>query len=72
MTTLTTSTFPSALTPAKTRASLIAALSGLAASISASLRTRRNLRELESLSDDALKDIGLSRFDLPRVARWGH
>lgn len=72
MTTLTTSTFPSALTPAKTRASLTETMARLAGSLSASLRTRRNLRELESLSDDALKDIGLSRFDLPRVARWGH
>ncbi|WP_252511213.1 DUF1127 domain-containing protein [Phreatobacter aquaticus] len=72
MTTLTTSAFPATLDAGKASPSLTKAISAIVGPIAAYMRTRRNLRELEGLSEEALKDIGLSRSDLPRVARWGH
>mgnify|MGYP003147365311 FL=1 len=33
------------------------------------MRSRRTVNELSNLSNDALADIGLTRFDIPTVAR---
>ena len=33
------------------------------------MRSRRTVNELSNLSNDALTDIGLTRFDIPTVAR---
>jgi uncharacterized protein YjiS (DUF1127 family) len=68
MTTMTTSPFTGFAGESRTT---LPATSGLFARVAAWLRTRRNLQELEQLSEAALKDIGLSRADLPRVARYG-
>ena len=29
------------------------------------------MRELYSMSDKELNDIGISRYDIPRIVRWG-
>ena len=33
------------------------------------MRSRRTVNELSNLSNDALADIGLTRFDIPTVVR---
>ncbi|MBA68889.1 MAG: DUF1127 domain-containing protein [Rhizobiales bacterium] len=33
------------------------------------MHSRRTVNELSNLSNDALADIGLTRFDIPTVAR---
>lgn len=55
--------------------SILARMAALAGSLFAALaearRIHRNARELESLSDEALKDIGVERSQIARVARYG-
>ena len=51
--------------------SLSAWFGGVALKIAEEIRIRRDMRELSALSDDMLKDIGLSRADIGRAVRYG-
>jgi len=54
---------------------LLTRISGLTGGLFASLadwhRVRRNTLELSSLSDESLKDIGIERSQIERIARYG-
>lgn len=69
-------TFLTSHTPsAAAQGGFLARLAGLAGNLIAALaearRIRRNAQELGSLSDEALKDIGVERSEIERVARYG-
>jgi uncharacterized protein YjiS (DUF1127 family) len=46
-------------------------LGGLLTKIAEYRRIRRNALELHSLSNETLKDIGLDRSEIQRIARFG-
>ena len=73
------STFETAHRPGGTAAGLAAVpvlagigLRNVLAALGAALRSRSNARMLRHLSDRELKDIGLTRSDLGRLARNRH
>ena len=44
---------------------------GVATAIADELRVRRDMRQLMTMDDDMLKDIGLTRADVGSAVRYG-